>query len=193
MSFISSFSSLEELSDYYQRTLYFSSPTVSHTIINRSETTSMEDLTNLYPDLSFTSKFLSSLNDNLSTNFVCYPISKTTYRQSVHPSILSSFYKLYYETLKKNKYIVEATAFSVILIDKPITQEVYNSLSSFSFDELSISNSLQSILHVVDSYNLDSKYYQEKISSLESQLFDVQQKLHVAETSLYNKTISTWY
>lgn len=193
MSYISSFSSLEDLSEYYTSKLYYSDPSVSHTVINRSETISMEDLANLYPDLSFTSKFLSCLNDNLNTNFVVYSMSKTSYKNLVHPFIVASFYKNYYDVLKKHKYIVEASAFTVILIDKPITQEVFDSIQSFHFDQLSLSTSLQNVLQVVDSYNLDTKYYQQQISFLQTQISDLKQKLADSERNLYNKTISTWY
>jgi len=189
MSYISSFSSLEELSTYYSSTLY--STTLPYITFKYNYTPTQEQFASHYPTIAPTSRIIDSISNNLGRTHVSYEISKSVYRTTFHSNMISSFYKLYFDALKKHKYVVESTSFSFILVDKPITEDFYQSVSSFN--SFSSSSLLDNITQVITSYDLDTSFYLDKISSLQKEVDSLKQLLSESQTDLYNKSISTWY
>lgn len=155
---------------------------------------------NLLVELSSTSSQFNlidpSIQETINTSHYKYYLfegSKTTFRKSIFPEIIDSYYKKLYSVLKKNQFIVEASATRVIFCAKLITLQMFEEINSeyqFYDDHLKI---MTSVINRVNDAEADKLYYQKVISNLIERCAQLEQELNAAHQQVHNKTISTWY
>jgi len=181
MTVIRSFSSLEHLTDYYQSSFNSDFISVTSDTISAYSTDNQPDWVDIVS---------SSFSSNSFTHYV-YPHSKTIYRKNVHPRIPNVLYKRFWNSLKTFDYVIKATASFVVLVDRPFTQEFYQSLTIAQ--EIDISKALSEILKQYNNDSSDIEYYLSYIQNLENTNTLLQQENAQLKEQILNSRISTWY
>lgn len=143
-----------------------------------------------YANVNFSSKFVSSFNSVDDPH--CYAfISKSNYRKIVHSDLPESLFKRFYNSLKDKGYIVDASTVHVILLTKPLTQELYDSFqNTYSTD---IKSTLESLLDRIEFAEKDSQYYLKYIENLEQKCKTLENDIDQARQDLVNRNMTTWY
>lgn len=189
---ISSFSNLDELNDYY-------SVTFNTDQLHLLDRTTYALIKNGYYDFygyydqEAADALVESLNINISdytppTNGYVYIGSKTSFRNNVHTFVVDSLYKRFYNSLKKNGYILEANASYVILRREPICIDVFN-------DTLSPHANLDLLDNLVEEFKelrSDVKYYNSIVSRLLKEIAEKNDQIESLASQLNDRQLSTW-
>lgn len=143
-----------------------------------------------YPTLTFSPKFISSFTTNDDTH--CFlSISKINYRRIVHSDLPDSLYKRFFNSLKNHGYVVDSSTSYIILLHKPLTEDLYNSLQVvYSSD---IKSTLDSLLDRMESHEKDTQYYLNYIQDLHLKCKTLETDLDQARQDLVNRNMTTWY
>ena len=138
----------------------------------------------------------SSVQETINTSHYKYYLfegSKTNFRKVIFPEVIDSYYKKLYSVLKKNDFILEASATRVIFVAKLITINMFEDINSeyqFYDDHLKI---LTSVINRVNDADADKLYYQKVINKLIDRCIELENELNQAYQQVHNKSISTWY
>jgi len=182
MNIITSFQSLDSLNIHYVSS-------IENGLANNflTELNSSSNQFNLI-DLS-----IQETINNSHYKYYLFEGSKTNFRKTIFPEIIDSCYKKLYSVLKKNQFIIEASAVRVIFCAKLITMQMLEEINSeyeFYDDHLRI---LTSVINRVNDAEADKLYYQKVINNLIERCAQLENDLNFAHQQVHNKTISTWY
>lgn len=124
-------------------------------------------------------------------SFYIFIGSKTTYRKTVHSFIPNVLYKRMYNAFKINGYIREANGTHVIVRLKPVTQELYNDITSIS--DLDNQKVLNQLIDNFSNVSADNQYYIDYIKSLEQKCEELIIENENLKNQVFNTKIATWY
>lgn len=182
MNIITDFSNLDTLNTYYLNTIKYS---LSNNLIFE-----LNPGTDHF--LSLDAATQQNIESSIHQHYI-YIGSKTNFRKTIFPDVIESCYKKLYSTLKKNLYILEASAARVIFNSKDITQDMFldmNSDYTLYDDHLKV---LTSVINRINDAEADKLYYQKVIETLLQRCSHLEDELANAYQQVHNKTISTWY
>jgi hypothetical protein len=138
------------------------------------------------------SSLRSLIETNSSKELYVYLNSKTEFKKEYYSHMTTSLYEKYYNSLRNGGVIIAATGAYVLL------QKLNN--IDFALEEIqsemylpNMSKILNAFSNKIDTLEKDNKFYQDYINKLESKISDMQKEIELAQTNLYNKSISSWY
>lgn len=140
---------------------------------------------------SMNPSLIHDVQQAVDTSFYIYIGSKTTYRKTVHSFIPNVLYKRMYNTFKINGYIREANATHVIVHLKPITENVYNDITTTS--DLDNQKVLNQLIDNFSNVSADNQYYIDYIKTLEQRCLELADENENLKSQVFSAKISTWY
>lgn len=212
MNVIYSFSNIEDLNTYYNKSLKHSSIIPVNTgylyyvYKNISEDPLAFEALKLYSkgyintlDFEKAIDTQISLQDNpidyssemqdLASNKYIFVGSKTIFRNTVHADVIESIYKNFYMTLKDLQIIEKATGNFVVLNDSYIPEIHLSKINTASGLETNVYN----IANYLSSLEEDKKYLLNYIDRLQQNIDAIQIFNESLVESLNNKSLTTWY
>lgn len=118
--------------------------------------------------------------------------SKTSFRKTIHSNMISSFYKKYYNLLKENQVILQATGSFVIVVEHSFTEQDLEKLQTTENNK-DVVKSVNTLLANYEELQNDNKFLLDKINELSNNIFLLHKENQILLDNLNDKILTTWY
>ena len=130
---------------------------------------------------------------NLEDLRFVFPYSKTQFRKILHPHLLESTFKRFFEALKSNGTIEKTTGQYTIMRAKLFSDENIVSLINGTITAEQATSQINNAASFFNDVSLDVSFYQQRIEEMTAQIAQLEMEKAELQQQIVSRQLTSWY